>query len=116
MTAELLRRASSQMRERAEGVAATEWFCTTADQERFDGYDVWTHDGETHWTVATSDYAPTAEFIAGMSPVVALAVADLLENEANAWDAVDKYDLPAYNSGRARLLTDLARAYLGVSV
>jgi hypothetical protein len=83
MSAEVLREAAALMRERAQNVALTDWYFTQAHEESFRGYDVWTHDGETHWTVATSDYADTAEHIASWHPAVALAVADWLERTAD---------------------------------
>jgi len=52
--------------------------------------------------------------IASWHPNAVLAVAMLLDNEANAMESADEgLAVTPYNNARRDLLTDIARAYLG---
>jgi hypothetical protein len=128
VSAETLRRAAALMRERAEAAADGPWAAVVLGSE---GYAVLgdrpaedrrlsrlrvARLGWEDWDTDKSD----AEHIASWHPAVALAVADLLDNEANAMDRADGFardyahvQTASYNDARRRLLTDLARAYLG---
>jgi len=117
MTAETLREAARLMRGRAESSRA---FITPAD-------DWWGEDGlceafDLLWGEQDAEMPgrrEDAEHIASWHPSVALAVALLLENESHAWESQDARDADvdlSVNLARRRLLTDIARAYLGAEV
>lgn len=110
MSAETLRRAAALMRERAEAT-----FLTT------DAGDLagWHTPADL---VGTFDEDGDGDFVASMSPTFALAVADLLDNEANAMARADGFardyaevQTAAYNEARRSLLLAVGRAYLGES-
>ena len=110
MSADILRRAASLMRERAEAARAAtpdllrpdgEWIakphrmrdnCTTIQTR-----------GETF--VAHYVIDGTADHIASWHPAVALAVADLLDAESDASGGIEHYMQPK--------ILNVARAYLG---
>ena len=98
MSAELLRRAATEMRERANTAMPGGWYAGTSNWviavfgDLADEYDV-----------AKAQNAADAEYIASWHPAVALAVADWLDAAAD--------DCPACI--RAEPALALARAYLG---
>lgn len=75
MSADLLRRAATKLREHAEAVPPNEheepWYRTQVPQYGF-------------WRLLIEGEPDEAEFIAMMSPAVALALADLLDAAARA--------------------------------
>lgn len=129
MSAEMLRKAASLMRERAEAASPSPWAHETgnpgmhhilADDGTFvcDLEDGYAENGLTGHDVPADD---DAEHIASWHPAVALAVADWLEDAAAAADD----DVRAYAEERARgkypywspsvdsQALAVARAYLG---
>lgn len=110
MTAQLLREAALFMRERAEFAPDSPW---SADL-RPDGrcwIDVPDEDGHA-WSM--HGFPAGAVHIASWHPAVALAVALLLDNEANAMDSADQgHTEQGYNNARRQLLVDIAQKYLG---
>lgn len=108
MSADVLREAAAKVREAATdcgNCGRNPWFFTQGDEERFDGYEVWTFFGNHHWTVATADFTADAEHIALWHPAVALAVADWL-------DAIVERD-PSGQSVEAEPALRVARLILG---
>jgi hypothetical protein len=95
MSAELLRRAATQMRERAE---ATSSVTELSGQE-------WHH---VESLMGEGKWAEDAEHIASWTPTVALAVADWLDLTATWFDG-------APTSAEAEAALTVARAYLGES-
>lgn len=123
---ETLRRAASQMRERAESATQGPWSGEAIGSE---GHHVFAPEGSRApmkgrarvaactWR-AWNETDVDAEHIASWHPDVALAVADLLDNEASliiAVDAIPEF-FGATNSARVDLLLALARTYLGEEV
>jgi hypothetical protein len=113
MSAETLRRAAAQMRERAEAATPGPWESLALGSE---GYAVLaepptdsgrrfrirvSRNGWEDWEVDKGN----AEHIAGMHPAVALAVADWLDRAA---DDHDETPCPAIDAAHA-----VARSYLG---
>ena len=101
MSAELLRRAASLMRERAEGAerdyySRGPWTATVFDDGR-----AWVGPAR----LPMHGYPNTAEHIASWHPAAARAVADWLDHEAETFEYVgDTFGAPAFR---------VARAYLG---
>jgi hypothetical protein len=89
VSAALLQEAAAGLRERAEAVAVEPGQVAA-----------WYNNGEL---IGRLDTEEDADFAASMTPAVALAVADLLEDAASKWDRF---------GGSLKLLT-VARAYLG---
>jgi hypothetical protein len=99
-----LRAAASLMRERAGLVPPSPWF--------IHGRQVTTHDGCN--VISDSGRPERTQYIASMHPAVALAVADWLENEADAADlvqrtAIDPHEMLGLPDRHALAV---ARAYL----
>lgn len=134
MSADLLREAAELMRTRATFATVGPWWLNGGEPwagdealtRRMDADDSLTDDEYATWERTTNSlfagdvwHAPDAEHIASWHPAVALAVALLLDNEANSIDMADvqrgngDYEWPAYNNGRRELLVDIATAYLG---
>lgn len=116
MSADLLRRAASLMRERAEGAGlawgADPW---TAGEVGYDDRQGLTHDVHAGGAlVAATGCEELAEHIASWHPAVALAVSDLLDAAAHQW-IPDPHgaDETCCCCPHQRQSVDLARAYLG---
>lgn len=112
MSSETLREAAALMRARAEAAGVLSGAAWSVHRT---GYTVIDGSGLDVGTVATE---PEAEHIASWDPTVALAVADLLEQEAHAMAADARHQemdatYPWYNGARADALLAVATAYLG---
>ena len=122
--AAVLREAAQLMREFAEAAAPGPWTPVDAlfSQESFGavvGSDGDAQDPET-WIVGTGrrppgsrSYAADVQHIASWHPLVALAVADLLEREAGL---IDAQVFPRSDPVMERYPLAVARAYLGREV
>lgn len=124
MSSELLRRAASLMRERAEAATPGPWRFTDSEAVT----DVWTGgmvvvssdrdpiaNVQDEWYENDPDEPATvndATHIASWHPAVALAVADWLDATVAAHDGPDCYD-PHGLCPEAHAALDLARVYLG---
>jgi hypothetical protein len=111
--AETIRRAAKLMRERAE--LATDGHWEQASEHpgnviavRMDPTGQFDDDQET--VAADLPWSDDAEYIAGMHPGVALALADLLEREAAL---IDSQVFPQSDPAMERYPLAVARAYLG---
>ena len=102
MSADILREAAALMRSRAEAENSRGWY--KVDFNEGDGYPyrpLWGVSNEAYFDPSAEEDVPwlaveihtgleaTAEHIASWHPTVALAVADWLEAEAGAMDAMD---------------------------
>lgn len=128
MSADLLRRAAALMRERAQAATPGPWHGNTPGARSYGGLvsnapptvaDLlsgrYAHEQEGYGgtLIAESIKRQNAEHIASWHPAVAVAVADLLVNEANAMEPAAPELVPPYNEARRSLLTAVAHAYLG---
>lgn len=119
MSAARIRAAAAAMRERAEaaqdvrGVSTWQFGGLTWCDQSGESYDIL--GGAA--TVVHGAREEEAEHIASWHPAVALAVAMLLDNEANLIDSVTEYAglHQPLNTARVQLLLDIANAYLGTS-
>lgn len=117
MTAETLRRAADQMRERAEKATQGRWETSSkALTHPGDGTNVYS-DLEGPVVADCCGYQGGAgiedgEHIASWHPAVALAVADWLDHDAEAWEQYEKQGQGLPFARRERSLA-VARAYLG---
>lgn len=98
MSADIVRHAAAVMRERAEGTLRAHipaWYEVNA--------------------VALNGFPQQDRVqIASWHPNAVLAVAMLLDNEANAMESSEEgLAVTPYNNARRQLLTDIARTYLG---
>jgi hypothetical protein len=106
MTADLLREAATLMRQRANAASQGTWQRTS--EANIGGYpSVITRNGAGVYGVVDEWHveSPDAEHIASWHPLVALAVADVLEHEAAV---EEQYGAPA-----STLAVAVARVYLG---
>lgn len=86
-TSDTLRRAEARLREVAEGATTKSWepsHWEPSATRPIDCYDVWTDEGDT---VAIGMYHADATYIALMDPLVGLALADWLREEAGDLEA-----------------------------
>ncbi len=103
MSAEVLRRAASLMRERAQAATDAPWVVERAhpDMPAYVAHEGW-------WVIASRTEQWDAEHIASWHPAVALAVADWLDS------AADRFDQATTLAGAdADHAVTVARAYLG---
>lgn len=105
-----IRRAAALMRERAEGATSGPWGVATTTEM---GYAI--HRGE-HDTVALFADRPNAAHIASWHPLVALAVADWLDAEAESHESEAFAEWSGVTDCcRMPQALAVARAYLGAS-
>lgn len=111
--AETLRRAASQMREKAENATQGRWH-HVAEVGIAAGFNSWTLATTHHLRGLDESYAD-AEHIAGWHPAVALAVADWLDKQAADLDTVDAGVGTVTDEWRAAndAAVTFARTYLG---
>lgn len=101
MSAEMLREAAALMRKRAEAATDGPWRLAPGSDGQGWGSD--TYDVGEAWRPAD------VEYIAAMHPGVALALADLLEEEAEIVGLLERAGLPTRQEER---VFAIARAYL----
>ena len=114
MSAELLRRAADQMRERAKAVTPGPWTVENTGSHMHDSWavaDVERYQSYTN-SVACGEDKPLADHIASWHPAVAVAVAEWLDATADNADAIG-YDGPGQAGSPHAVALAVARAYLG---
>lgn len=116
---DVLREAAELMRSRAEGATSGPWLTWADPKPSGDGRaaveSAWTRDGDTEdGGDLVTDWCEVrdAAHIASWHPVVALAVADWLEETADHWTRLDP-DRPDFNNRFERSAFLVARVYLG---